>query len=430
VSEPHATERAGARATHAGGSIPWMAPEESATPAAELTTEIVTDIEGIGALKPDYECLYRVTGNSLPFALQEWHLTWCSHFLSRNPRVHDQPLFCVSRDGSGTCVGIVPLVLTRRNLGPLKLGTLALVGGDPALTQIRGPLIRPGYERRIVDAVYQCLATVPDWHWIQWNGISAPLAQSMTGEIAPQWFQTSEDFILDLPDSWEELRSGMGRDLRESLRHCHDSPRRDGRGFEFVVSRTGAEVREALGWFVELHAQRANTSWGVRHANRFAAHSQQAFLYDLCERMAARDAVRVFQLRVGREIVAARVAFIVGDSMYLYYSGFDPAWARYSVMTTAMAESIRYAIASGLRTVNLSLTAEQSKLRWRPRLVEYYSGLLVHRRSLSSRLVYGAHRVVMSGQGAPARLPKSVLLSRQRASAGGDLFQHHQRSAL
>lgn len=44
--------------------------------------------------------------------------------------------------------------------------------------------------------------------------------QSMTAEIAPQWFQVSEDFILDPPPSWEELRSGMKRNLRESLRHC------------------------------------------------------------------------------------------------------------------------------------------------------------------------------------------------------------------
>lgn len=421
MTELHATESARGLATNAGGPpplreaapIPLAEHHETAAPAIELTTQMVTDVEGIGALRLDYECLYRLTGNTLPFALQDWHLAWCRHFLSRNPRVHDQPLFCVTRDGSGACVGIVPLILTRRHLGLLKLGTLALVGGDPALTEIRGPLIKPGYERHIVDAVYQCLGTIQDWHWIQWNGVSAALAQSMTGEIAPQWFETSEDFIVDLPDSWEELRSGMKRNLRESLRHCYNSLQRDGHGFEFLVARTRAEVCEALGRFLELHARRADMSWGVRHPNRFAGRSLQEFLYDVCDRLAACDAVRVFQLRIGREIVASRLAFIVGDSMYLYYSGFDPAWARYSVMTTAMAEAIRYAISAGLRTVNLSLTPEQSKLRWRPRRIEYHSGLLVHRQSLSTRLVYGAYRMVTSGRGAPARLLKNMLRSRR-----------------
>jgi CelD/BcsL family acetyltransferase involved in cellulose biosynthesis len=401
--ELEAMENTGGPGTD-GGSIPLLEPQEAAMPAVELTTEVVTDVAGIGALKPDYECLYRVTGNTLPFALQDWHLTWCRHFLSRDPRVHDQPLFCVSRDAAGVCVGIVPLILTRRRLGPLSLGTVALVGGDPALTEIRGPLVKPGYERPVVDAVYRCLATVQDWHWIQWSGISTALAQSMTGEIAPQWFQLSEDFILDLPPRWEQLRSGMSRNLREALRHCYNSLRRDGYGFEFVVARTRAEVREALGRFLELHARRARMSWGAKHPDRFAGRSRREFLYDVCDCLAAHDAVRVFQLRIGREIVASRIAFVVGDGMYLYYSGFDPAWARYSVMTTTMSEAIRYAIASGLRTVNLSLTAEQSKLRWRPRRVEYHTGLLLHRQSLSSRLVYGAYRVAVSGHGVPARL--------------------------
>jgi hypothetical protein len=41
---------------------------------AGLATEIITTIEGIRALEPDYEHLYRATGNVLPFALQAWHL--------------------------------------------------------------------------------------------------------------------------------------------------------------------------------------------------------------------------------------------------------------------------------------------------------------------------------------------------------------------
>jgi CelD/BcsL family acetyltransferase involved in cellulose biosynthesis len=375
----------------------------------ELTTEIITTVEGIRALRPDYERLYRLTGNTLPFARHEWHLAWCRQFLNRSPRVHDQPLFCVSRDSSGVCVGIVPLVLSRRQLGPLKLVTVALIGSDPSLTEIRGPLVKPGFERLIVQAAYRCLAIVPDWHWIQWSGVSTAMAQSMSGETAPQWYHTSEDLILDLPSSWQELRADMSRNLRESLRHCYNSLKRDGHAFEFVVARERGEVRKALHRFLELHTMRANMRWGAKHPNRFAAHSLRAFLYDVCDLLATRDVVRVLQLRVGGQIIASRVAFVVGDGMYLYYSGFDPAWARYSVMTTTIAEAIKYAIAEGLTTVNLSLTAEQSKLRWRPRRVVLHSGLLLHRESMGSRITYEAYRMAQSGKGAPARLLKSVL---------------------
>jgi CelD/BcsL family acetyltransferase involved in cellulose biosynthesis len=375
----------------------------------ELTTEIITSVAGIQALKPDYERVYRLTGNTLPFALQEWHLSWCSHFLNRNPQLRDEPRFFVLRNRSGDCSAIVPLILTRRRIGPLRLTTVDLVGADPALTEIRSPLIEPGYERLAVRAVHAGLGRLPDWDWIQWRGINGPLAEALAQESALRWHTSVEDFIVDLPPSWPEFRAGRKRNVRESLRHCYNSLKRDGHTFEFIVAREPAEVYAALQRFLQLHAMRADMPWGVKHPNRFATRALQDFLYDVCTRLAARDVVRVFQLKLRGEIVAARVAFVVADSLYLYYSGFDPAWARYSVMTTTVAEALKYAIAHGLRTVNLSPTAEQSKLRWGPRRVELRTGLL-HRETLRSRIVYGAYRMAASRNGVHAQKLKNLLL--------------------
>jgi CelD/BcsL family acetyltransferase involved in cellulose biosynthesis len=407
VAEPNATERAGTLTAETRGPISSGEGESVASHSVELTTDIVIDLEGIRALTPDYEHLYRVTGNTLPFALQDWHLTWCVHFLNRNPQIHDQPLFHVLRNSAGECVAIVPLIFTRRRLGPLKLATMGLIGADPRLTEIRNPLVKPGYERLTVRAVHDNLAKIRDWDWIQWSGVSGAMAEAMTRETTPQWYETSEDYVLDLPSSWEQFRAGLKRNVRESLRHCYNSLRRDGHAFEFVVAREREEVRQALARFLELHELRANMTQGAKHRNAFEGRSSQDFLYDLCKSLAARDAVRLFQLRIGTEIVAARIGFVVADSLYLYYSGFDPAWARYSVMTTTVAEALKYAIANGLTTANLSLTGEQSKLRWRPRLVKFHSAL-VHREYLSSRIACTAYRVAVSGNGAPARLLKSL----------------------
>jgi CelD/BcsL family acetyltransferase involved in cellulose biosynthesis len=128
--------------------------------------------------------------------------------------------------------------------------------------------------------------------------------------------------------------------------------------------------------------------------------------------LAARDAVRVFQLRIGDTVVASRLGFVIGASLYLYYSGFDPAWARYSVMTTTLAEALRYAIASGIESINLSITADRAKLRWRPQRVDFHSAL-VHRDSVRSRLACGAYRVAVSGSSARQRLLKRLLRTRR-----------------
>jgi len=391
-----------------------VAGQRAGTAAAHtepLIAQVVDDIEGIRALTPDYVHLYRVTGNALPYATQEWHLAWCEHLLSRAPHISQRPLFCVLRNGDGTCIAIVPLILTRRRVGPLKIGTFAFVGADPSLTEIRNPLIEPGYERATVRALHGRLATIPGWDWIQWNGVSAVVAEALSLETSPQWYETLDDYELDLPAAWPQLLATLGRNMRRSLRRSQDSLRRDGHSFEFVVARDCVEVRWALLRFLELHTLRARMPFGPVHPDRFASRSPRAFLYDVCERLAARDAVRVFQLRVADAVVASRIGFVIGDSLYLYHSGYDPAWARYAVMTTTMEEVVRYAITSGLRSVNLSLVGEQSKLRWRPRRVDFYSAL-VHRDSVRSRLACHAYRVAVSGSSAPRRLLKQLLSRR------------------
>jgi CelD/BcsL family acetyltransferase involved in cellulose biosynthesis len=379
--------------------------------ADPTTVELVVDIEGIRALTAEYEYLYRITANTLPFARQEWHLAWCEHLLSHTRRSFQQPLFCVLRKGDGGCSAIVPLVLTHRRVGPLEVAAVGLIGADPALTEIRNPLIEPGYERSTVRAVHDRLAMIPGWDWIQWSGVSAALAAAIALEATPQWYQTLDDYLLDLPASWSDFRATRGRNVRESLRHCYNSLRRAGHAFEFVVARDPVEVRWALYRFLQLHTLRANMPWGPKHADHFATPRLRAFLYEVCDRLAARDVVRVFQLRIADEVVASRIGFVTGDSLYLYYSGFDPAWARYSVMTTTMAEALRYAIASGLRTVNLSTTQDLAKLRWHPRRIDYYSAL-VRRDSVRSRLACGAYRMAISARSVRRQLLKRLVEAR------------------
>ncbi len=389
-------------------AVPGLASAEPSLEsiATTVTGGIVSDVDGIGRLGADYEQLYRVTGNSLPFALQEWHLAWCEHFLNHTPLIQDQPWFCVLRAGDGECVAILPLILTRRRIGPLKVASLSLIGADPALTEIRNPLIKPGYERLAVRAAHASLAQVPDWDWIQWDRVSDSVAEALNRETTPYWYDFCEACILDLPATWDELRAGLKRNARESLRHCYNSLKREGHAFELVVAQHPTEVPRALEQFLKLHTMRADMLQSPIQ-NRFAGQAAREFLYDVCTRLAARDALRIFQLRIADAIVASRIGLVVDDSIYLlHYSGFDPAWARYSVMTTTLAESFKYAIAHGIKSVNLSLTANQAKNGWRPRIVRFRSAL-VPRKAVRSRIVSSAYRVAIR-QGLAGRMLRAI----------------------
>ena len=124
----------------------------------------------------------------------------------------------------------------------------------------------------------------------------------------------------------------------------------------------------------------------TEHPNRFAGAALRQFLQEVCGELAARDMVRVFQLQIGGRVVASRIGFEIADSLYLYYSGFDPEWSKYSVMTTTVAEAIKYAIARGLKTVNLSPGNDVSKTRWGPREIPHQIAY-EHSGRLRSRLV-------------------------------------------
>jgi len=171
------------------------------------------------------------------------------------------------------------------------------------------------------------------------------------------------------------------------------------------------ELHRGLERFLELHLMRANLEAAVTHPNRFESGVSRDFLHEVCERLSKRGAVRLFQLDVDGRFVAMRIGFVVGDSLYLYYSGFDPRWSRYSVMTTTVAEAIKYAISHGLKTVNLSPTLDISKARWGPRQVDYKSAY-EHGGRLRSRIAGQAYMRARSGEGLQSWLLQHLIAAR------------------
>jgi CelD/BcsL family acetyltransferase involved in cellulose biosynthesis len=369
----------------------------------QVTVETVTSVEGVEALQADYEHLCSVTDNKLPFALHEWHSTWCRHFLGRDPRIRDEPLFYLLRSAAGKCVAIAPFILSRRRLGPLKIVSVGLLSPDPSITEIRAPIIERGYEDLTARAVRDGLAKVHDWDWIHWSGVSQEFARALGAGGELRWEPPQACFMLDMPASWEEFRSSLKRNIRESLRHCYNSLKRDGHRFELQVIEDPAGVRQGLDKYLALHAMRANAPHNVIHPDRFANQICRDFLYAVCDRLAARGAVRLFALKIGAQIVAMRLGFLIGDSLYLYFSGYDPLWARYSVMTTTIAEAIKYAIARGIKTVNLSTNREISKMRWGPRQVDYGSAFEANTR-FRSRLARSAYITARAETGIQSRV--------------------------
>jgi CelD/BcsL family acetyltransferase involved in cellulose biosynthesis len=348
-----------------------------------LSVEVASNAEQLAALKGEYQQVLESSGNKLPFALHEWHLAWCEHFLESRLQLRSQRHFYVVRDEQRRCVAIVPLILTRRAVGPIKISSLDLVGADPGLTEIRGAIICPGFETPVAWVIQRELATLRSVDWVRWSNINGTFGDALAVGANLTYERPVLDYILDLPPTWELLRAQLKRNIRESIRHSYNALKRDGIAFEFRVAQTAAEIDAALNRFFALHEMRANMKGTVAHRNTFRNDRMRNFFRDICGRLAPLGVMRIFQLVIGGEVVAARAAFVVQDSLYLYFSGYDPAWADYAVMTTTLVEAIKYALHHQMKTVNFSTGPDISKSRWGVREVRLVRAVAVNPSPLS-----------------------------------------------
>ncbi|MGH8518262.1 MAG: GNAT family N-acetyltransferase, partial [Panacagrimonas sp.] len=153
----------------------------------------------------------------------------------------------------------------------------------------------------------------------------------------------------------------------------YNSLRRDGHSFSLRIVTSAEATPAALKLFFKFHALRAARRDTVPHPNVFASATTRAFITDYAKQLARRGGLRIFQLEIAGQIVATRITFQLGDELYLYYSGYRPEWAPYSVATTLVAEIARWAIANRIRILNLSVGRDVSKTRWGPSVVRFES---------------------------------------------------------
>lgn len=364
-----------------------VAPGERREQAAEvprridpvpLSVEVVRDFVALESLTPEWDRLESDIVPRTPFRSARWNLLWWRHFRENSAAVRDELCVHVFRDENRRLIGIAPMMLTRWPGRYIPLvRQLQYFGSDPNVTEIRGLICRPRDQKRVVEALQRQLVTrQSEWDWVQWSGLDRRAEGSKLLEDESFTTQTPiEEFYLSLPADWEEFRASLSRNVKESIRKGYNSLKREGHSFTFRVVSDRADVSEAVDRFLELHCERASMTQTVAHPNVFASAVSQGFLLDYATSMAEQGRLRIFQLLIGGEVVATRIGFLLGDEIYLYFSGYSAKWGRYSVMTTLLAEALRWAIENRLVRAHLSRGRDVSKLRWGPTVVTRENGV-------------------------------------------------------
>lgn len=286
----------------------------------------------------------------------------------------------------------------RPGFGPLRLRELQFFGADAYVTEWRGVLCHPRRRREVIAALAAKIHEERPADFVQWRGLPDELDRNAFPNALPGGFEvgdqmTTKVFHLDLPTSWDGFRQALPRNIKESLRKCYNSLARDNHRIRLNVVSSAQETDEALDKFFQLHSRRADASGVIDHPNVFATPHARDFLRAVCHDFAHDNRLRIFQLVIGEQVVATRIGFLMDDQIFMYFSGYDLDWARYSVMTTTVAEAIKWSIGAGLRVFNLSTGEDVSKTRWRPERTEFFGGYTLYGLGLGRLAISAIHAV-------------------------------------
>ena len=366
---------------------------EQVLAGAAVSTQLLEGTNAFLGIEAEWKTLYQASQTQNPFLSWEWISTWTQHYCGDRLRT------IIVRKG-GDAVAIAPFHLNRYLIGPgIYARALQLMGPKEVqhLFEIREILMRPGLEQEATEAVLDRALQIRGWDWLELSAQGQGLSQlgSLLERRPGHAFSVSSEPVSYIPvmaleRTWEAQRQKLKRNIKESIRHCYNSLRRDGHEQKYVADGGAVDAAGAAARLVELHHRRSLVSQRRWHRDHFADDSIRAFEEDVLRKMHAAGRVRFAELLIAGSTVAARACLESHGGLYFYYSGFDPDWWKYSVMTLVVTESIQDAIARGLSTVNFSPGIDDSKSRWGPEMIPLQTIALVR----SSPLAQARYRVL------------------------------------
>lgn len=328
----------------------------------------------------EWDALYRQqTGLANPFCAPEWVSTWYRHFTRGEP---EQCLLMMRQNNQ--LVGVAPFFRSCvRVKGPRVANRLQLVGSGQggSLLELPQILTAPGHERAVLRAVVEkASGGKPMSDPKSWVEVSIGRDQ---GWFEPQWINDSGQpaaffrhqlvracVVFPLGESWAQTRSGLKRNVKESLRRSRNRLVKDGRPYS-IRHLTSDLDESAVNRFFDLHRQRAGQEDREAHGDAFAEGPRRDFLRDLLPALGDAGRARILELQLGDEVVAAQLILHGPGTSYVHSSGFLASVWNLGPVTFLQEDAFRHACESGERWVNMSPGPNLAKMRWSEQVAVY-----------------------------------------------------------
>jgi CelD/BcsL family acetyltransferase involved in cellulose biosynthesis len=314
---------------------------------AHIEVELLHDQRRFAGIEREWWDLWRATPTATPFQSPAWLLPWWETFAPGELRV-------VAAWRHGRLIGLAPFYLETSGRGghllPLGIST----------SDYLDVLIDPDEQDDAVSAISRQLAAE---RWDCWE-LHELSVDAVGWHLAPpRGYDTVEDrssicSVLALPQTTEGLASALPARIRRKIRMARH--RADRCGGVKIEDPDSAGRPSLLSSLLRLHAQ----CWESRGGSAVLEDARVASFHRAAIARMPADMVRLYGLRIGRQMAAAFYGLQHRGRVYAYLSGFDPVFAHASPGTLILAHAIEQAVRDGARIFDFLRGGESFKSGW------------------------------------------------------------------
>src|SRR5262249_29037785 len=249
---------------------------------------------------------------------------------------------------------------------PARVRRISFLGDQLGGSDYLDVLALPGYEQECANVLFGHIAEHVDFDIMELDGLpcdspSAPWLAWRFGSGVNFKYRLETRYVcpqvrLDKP--WEELLRSSSRSsyFSRNLRRLRRLP-----GFDHRMVTDPDQAAEAFERFLALH----EASWASRGGSGATGlQSLKDFHRDVVVRLALAGRLRFEEIWIEGACRASLYGINGGERYCYYLSGYDPAWAKYSLGGAVVGLSIAGAVERGVKFYDLLRGAEPYKFGW------------------------------------------------------------------
>ncbi|MHA1568339.1 MAG: GNAT family N-acetyltransferase, partial [Alphaproteobacteria bacterium] len=250
---------------------------------------------------------------------------------------------------------------------PDPLRVLAYLGSGEICSDYLAPLVAPGREDTVIDAMLAWLAQRKDWDLLDLCDMlqddpTAPAIRAGIAKHLGKWRERHRYFAPHAPliGSYDDYLGTLSKKSRYNARKKRRQLEINNQ-VEHTHHADPATLDEAMSTFIEMHQQRWNEEGlpGVFVNERFVGFHRAMAAEGL-----RRDWLRLGFLRINDETLFVTYAYQTGGRLYLYQQGGLTNWHHYNLGYVALGFSVADACERGAEVYDFLRGDAEYKQHW------------------------------------------------------------------